>query len=194
VACFKCFNPQAVCPNRGRGTCEFGDIVLPTCWGAYQLDIWRRDELPILARRKFDNEEEYMQWLGEERTVHGVQASNAAYIADKLFPILLGRIAERTSWSGFLYYIIIYLYIRDNKRIKEGCYSEPTSFSSSRRGFLFGIGRRGLFYRLKLDTTTAAIVIAIATTTTTTSHSVVMMKIGRTRTGEKAIPVHSRSI
>jgi hypothetical protein len=73
--------------------------------------------------------------------------------------VLLGRIAERTSWLGFLYYIIIYLYIRDNKKITEGCYSEPPSFSSSRRGFLFGTGRRGSFYRLKLDTTTAAIVV-----------------------------------
>lgn len=51
-----------------------------------------RQELPGLAQRGFADEEAYMQWLGEERAVHGVQASNAMYIADQVFAILVGGV------------------------------------------------------------------------------------------------------
>jgi superfamily II DNA helicase RecQ len=35
TSCFKCGNPQTICAKQGKGQCEYGDILMPACWGAY---------------------------------------------------------------------------------------------------------------------------------------------------------------
>jgi hypothetical protein len=92
AGCYRCYNAQSVCDRQASGQCEFPDLVMPLCWAMYQNQDWVRQELPGLAQRGFADEEAYMQWLGEERAVHGVQASNAMYIADQVFAILVGGV------------------------------------------------------------------------------------------------------
>jgi superfamily II DNA/RNA helicase len=89
VACYRCGNAQAVCPQQGKGTCVHRDIVLPSCWVAFQREEWRYRRLSVVAGRSFQAEIEYMLWLGEKREVYGLQASNAMYIADIVMRELL---------------------------------------------------------------------------------------------------------
>ena len=50
-----------------------------------------------------------------------------------------------------LHTLVIIITLLLIKTIKEGGYSEPPSFSSFGRGFLFGTGRRGSFDRLIVE-------------------------------------------
>lgn len=81
TACFKCGNPQPICPQQGSGECPYRDIVFPICYAVYQWEFFRK-ELQRVAERRFENENEYMMWLGEERLIHGLQASNAMMMTD----------------------------------------------------------------------------------------------------------------
>jgi hypothetical protein len=88
-ACYGCGNAQEVCPEQGQNAqrCEFRDIVFPSCWGVFQRVEWREGRLLEIEKeehRELRTEQEYMKWLGEEREVFGVQASNAMYIADEV--------------------------------------------------------------------------------------------------------------
>lgn len=88
-ACYGCGNAQEICPERGQNAqgCEFRDIVFPSCWGAFQRAEWREGRLREIEKeesRALRSEQEYMEWLGEEREVFGIQASNAMYVADEV--------------------------------------------------------------------------------------------------------------
>lgn len=77
TACFRCGNPQAICPAQGQGRCEYRDVVFPASWVMFQWGQWRTEKLRELAGREFEEEAEYMLWLGLETTMYGLQASNA---------------------------------------------------------------------------------------------------------------------
>ena len=53
----------------------------------FQRAEWREGRLLEIEKeehRELRTEQEYMKWLGEERKVFGVQASNTMYIADEV--------------------------------------------------------------------------------------------------------------
>ena len=85
TACFRCYNPQQLCSQKGGGACQYQDLIMPACWAAFQLPPWGNVKLPDLAGRPFQDEAEYMRWLGHQRHTHGIRASNAMYIADHVF-------------------------------------------------------------------------------------------------------------
>ena len=82
AACFRCGNPQAICPEQGRKGCQHRDMVFPASWAVFQWEWWRKRELSELAERVFRDEEEYMLWLGEGQIVYGIEASNAMMVTD----------------------------------------------------------------------------------------------------------------
>jgi hypothetical protein len=90
AACFRCFNPQAVCLHAvTKEPCEFPDLILPACFAAYHREHLRDVVLPELAGREFADEAAYMLWLGEKRMVYGTEGSNAMYIADYILGLAL---------------------------------------------------------------------------------------------------------
>ena len=91
-ACFKCGNPQRICPNQGQGVCTYGDIVIPTCWAGYQVDEWRRSQLSMLADGEIlKDETTYMLWLGGKYTLFNIEASRLYMVADNIFRYLEGK-------------------------------------------------------------------------------------------------------
>ena len=82
AACFRCGNPQAICPQQGKGQCQHQDVVFPVCWVVFQWEQWRRQELGRLAGQEFQDEAEYMLWLGLKTMVYGLEASNAMKVTD----------------------------------------------------------------------------------------------------------------
>ena len=74
---------------QGKGQYEYSDILMPAYWGAYQREIWRRQVLLQLAGRDFQDELEYMLWLGEEREVYGQKCCNMMFIGDQVIMDIL---------------------------------------------------------------------------------------------------------
>lgn len=84
-SCYRCFNPQTVCEQQGRGQCEFADLVMPICWAVFQKRSWIAQNLDALGGGHVTEEEEsYMLWLGEEQTVFGEKSSNAVAVASQV--------------------------------------------------------------------------------------------------------------
>lgn len=80
--CYRCFNPQTVCEQQGRGQCEFADLVMPICWAVVQQAGWRQLHLKELGGEHIiEDPAGYMLWLGEERQVFGEAGSNAVAVA-----------------------------------------------------------------------------------------------------------------
>lgn len=78
-ACFWCLNPQSICHRAGsdsgqeRHGCEFPDVVLPLCYEIFislQRPLWIEEQ----CERSFNNEEEYLDWLGEQTEFGGGKA------------------------------------------------------------------------------------------------------------------------
>ncbi|OLL25969.1 hypothetical protein NEOLI_005432 [Neolecta irregularis DAH-3] len=57
-------------------------MVIPLCYAVFDIQWWRDSSLQELAGRSFGNKLDFMKWLGNERVVHGVKASNAMLVAD----------------------------------------------------------------------------------------------------------------
>jgi Orsellinic acid/F9775 biosynthesis cluster protein D/DEAD/DEAH box helicase/Helicase conserved C-terminal domain len=82
TACFGCGNPQGVCDVQGSGGCQFPDIVFPTSWAIFHRPLPFGKTLEQWTGRAFLTEESWMTWLGQEREVHGLQATNAMWVTD----------------------------------------------------------------------------------------------------------------
>jgi hypothetical protein len=82
VACFGCGQPQDICGQQGGGGCEYADMVLPAAWAVGQLGYAYGKTLKQLAGRHFESEEGWMDWIGEEREVHGMRAYQAVWVTD----------------------------------------------------------------------------------------------------------------
>lgn len=86
TSCFWCLNPQTICQQaeqggRGGMDCEYRDIVLPICFGVFESvegPGWLYEQFD----RKFDNIEEYFDWLGEKTRFGGAGAIQAVRVAD----------------------------------------------------------------------------------------------------------------
>jgi superfamily II DNA helicase RecQ len=83
-SCYRCFNPQVVCGQQGRGQCQYADIVMPVCWAVFRKQGWIQQHLSGLGGGHLveKGEARYMQWLGEEQSVFGAQGSNATAMAN----------------------------------------------------------------------------------------------------------------
>lgn len=70
TACYNCALPQALCVPQEVTTCEFRDMLMPLCWGMYELDPTFEWFYQTFARR-FDSCIDYLQWLGSEAMFAG---------------------------------------------------------------------------------------------------------------------------
>ncbi|KAJ0417571.1 hypothetical protein BJY00DRAFT_315861 [Aspergillus carlsbadensis] len=83
LACWMCYNPQAIYNQHCQSQCEFPNLVLPVCWSIFQKRAWVEQYLVALrGRHVADSKEQYMLWLGEEREVFRESAFNAMVVAD----------------------------------------------------------------------------------------------------------------
>ena len=82
TACFRYGNPQGVCDVQGSGRCQFPDIIFPTSWAIFHRPLPFGKTLEQWTGRAFPTEESWMTWLGQEREVHGMQATNAVWVTD----------------------------------------------------------------------------------------------------------------
>lgn len=89
AACFQCGNPQEVCPVGRPEGCMFRDTVLPAAWAFFRVARPFGRTLADWTGRSFPSEAAWMQWVGEERTVHGMRATNAMWITQ----IVLNQLA-----------------------------------------------------------------------------------------------------
>jgi hypothetical protein len=63
---------------------------MPACWAIYQQRGWVETHLAELGcGAVLDNEETYMQWLGQKQVVHGTTATNAMKVADHVFQFII---------------------------------------------------------------------------------------------------------
>jgi superfamily II DNA helicase RecQ len=83
TACFWCLQPQSICQRaEDGGDCEFGDVVLPACYGVF-VSKSGRDWLREKFGREFDSMEEYFDWLGEETIFGGGRAIQGVRVASE---------------------------------------------------------------------------------------------------------------
>ena len=85
TVCFRCYNFQQLCSQKGDDVCQYQDLIMLTCWVTFQLLSWRNVKLSDLIECLFQNEAEYMQWLKHQCHTHGIQTFNVMYIADHVF-------------------------------------------------------------------------------------------------------------
>jgi superfamily II DNA helicase RecQ len=90
TACFRCGNPQEVCPAQGSGGCAFRDVVFPAAWAFFQLGRPFGQTVEAWTGRAFPDEARWMRWIGEEREVHGMRATNAMWVAELVMERLGG--------------------------------------------------------------------------------------------------------
>jgi superfamily II DNA helicase RecQ len=84
TSCFWCLNPQSICQQaelggRGGVDCEHRDTVLPLCFGVFESvegPGWLYEQF----ERKFENIEDYFDWLGEESRFGGGSAIQAVRV------------------------------------------------------------------------------------------------------------------
>lgn len=84
AACYRCGNPQEVCQNQGARGCQFRDLVFPTSWAFFHTVCPFGRSLKQWTGRAFDTEAMWMKWLGQEREVYGMRATNAMWITDQV--------------------------------------------------------------------------------------------------------------
>lgn len=90
AGCFRCYNPQVVCSRQGQGGCQYPDLVMQACWAIYQRKPWREGFLSKLGGEHVQSDERlYMLWLGQKRTIFGLEGSNAAWVAYHVFQSIL---------------------------------------------------------------------------------------------------------
>jgi hypothetical protein len=88
TACFLCYMPQTICrradPDAGeeRGECQYKDLVLPLCYGAFFTQGLRA----MITRefRRFGGIREYMRWLGVTGSLGGEPCVQAIQLAARL--------------------------------------------------------------------------------------------------------------
>lgn len=89
TACFMCYLPQTICRRpdppalsaaNQNMRCEFPDMVMPICYGAFYA-VGSRAIINKYSGRKFRNEAEYMRWLGNATTFAGSACTQAARVA-----------------------------------------------------------------------------------------------------------------
>jgi hypothetical protein len=80
AACYMCLMPQTMCrradPEAGEQEadgCQYRDLVLPLCWGAFTTAAFR----PIITKEfgSFANSDEYMRALGGMGSLGGEPCS-----------------------------------------------------------------------------------------------------------------------
>ena len=107
-ACFWCLNPQGICSRASRGggketerggkkrereewvECEFGEVVLPVCYGVWmRMDgrRWIEEEFG----RKFNRVEEYMEWIGKGSEFGGLEAVEGVRVCWGAMREIFGR-------------------------------------------------------------------------------------------------------
>lgn len=84
LACWKCYQPQEICrvadTEHKESKCRFPDMVMPLCYGVFfrpGRDVWLLKHF----RRKFENQLEYMLWLGDKATLEGNECIQANCVA-----------------------------------------------------------------------------------------------------------------
>lgn len=79
--CFWCLQPQGICRRAETGAmCEFGDVVLPVCYGVFHSGSgmeWLKREFG----QRFRDVEGYMDWVGEESVLGGERATQGVRVA-----------------------------------------------------------------------------------------------------------------
>lgn len=95
TACFMCYLPQTICnradpeanadanatqAGEAAAECQFADMVMPLCYGAF-FASGPRESIHKHSRRRFRGEAEYMVWLGESTTFGGLKCTQAARLA-----------------------------------------------------------------------------------------------------------------
>ena len=84
AACYRCGNPQEVCQSQGARGCQFRDLVFPTSWAFFHTVRPFGKSLEQWTGRAFDTEAMWMKWLGQEREVYDMRATNAMWITDQV--------------------------------------------------------------------------------------------------------------
>jgi len=84
-ACYWCYNPQSICSRAGssgprRGSCAYGDIVLPLCYGLFH-GAWGAVWLGKRFGRSFADLDAFLQWCGEATTFGGGKAIQGVCVA-----------------------------------------------------------------------------------------------------------------
>jgi superfamily II DNA helicase RecQ len=84
TSCFWCLNPQSICQqaelgSKGGRDCEHRDVVLPLCFGVFE-SVEGPEWLEEQFDRKFDNIEDYFDWLGEESRFGGSSTIQAVRV------------------------------------------------------------------------------------------------------------------
>ena len=81
TACFRCFQPQSICSGpRGRPQCEYRDMLFPLCYGILN----HPGGVPWLIghfERRFEREDQYVDWFGDAAQVAGQRVTQAARVA-----------------------------------------------------------------------------------------------------------------
>ncbi len=90
TACFFCFLPQTICSRadtaasavgvEGKGSCEFRDMLLPLCFGAFYA-VGPRTLIRKYSGRHFRDEGDYMRWLGDSTTFAGELCTHMTRLA-----------------------------------------------------------------------------------------------------------------
>jgi hypothetical protein len=102
VACFRCGQPQDICPvgeQRSHQACMFRDMVLPAAWALFRRDNrWGRTmgEITGAASAVWESEARWMDWLGTECDLYGMRACQAARIMDVIMSLEVGE-SRRTE-------------------------------------------------------------------------------------------------
>jgi len=80
TACWRCYQPQGICrvadPAADESECRYPDIVIPLCYGIYQMvggARWVRKEFGV----EFRSVQAYMMWLGEASLLGGMKCIQA---------------------------------------------------------------------------------------------------------------------
>ena len=84
TSCYWCLNPQSICQQAELGggggrDCEYRDTVLPLCFGVFESvegPGWLYEQF----ERKFENMEDYFDWLGEKSRFGGGSAIQAVRV------------------------------------------------------------------------------------------------------------------
>lgn len=89
TACFMCYLPQNICErasveatveNSQAVICEFRDMIIPICFGAFYA-VGPRAFIGNYSGRRFRDEADYMVWLGSTTSLAGSPCTHAAKLA-----------------------------------------------------------------------------------------------------------------
>jgi len=94
--CYRCGLSQTMCEQQGGSGCIYRDIVMPLSWSAFEIAKWRK-HVEKVAKRRFEKENDYMEWLGCGVTVFNETGSNLLVVSEDMLKEIVLSLKGQTK-------------------------------------------------------------------------------------------------